>query len=93
METFKEYIKKRGWNEDMNNPATDDDVARTLSQVALQNPKIVPGATDQKTVARAMLSKPVQALMQKNPTAVGKLGAAMTGDKKQTPDQNNSTNS
>jgi hypothetical protein len=72
MKTFREYIT---WAEGQEDPM----IAKTVSDLALKDPKIIPGATDQKNAARIMRDAAVQKLTKKDPAAAGKLGQVLTG--------------
>lgn len=79
--SFREYAAKQGW---VLENADQKMIGDVVNKIALKNPKIVPGATDQKDAARAMTEPLVKKMMVKNPAIGGQIGQALTG-KEQSP--------
>jgi hypothetical protein len=83
MKTFKEFAAQR-WLEDTT-PADDPLITQAITRLGLKDPKILPGATDQKTAVRAMNTPEVKNVIKKEgPAAGGAISATLTGDTKKT---------
>lgn len=86
MKTFKEYAENRDRELAETDGGDDPLITQAITQLGLKNPKIIAGATDQKTAARAMTTPQVRGVMKKEgPASAGKVSAALTGDQKSTP--------
>ena len=78
MLSFKEYVAKRDLLE--TTPAISNKIADAGNQIAMKNPKVVPGLTPVKLVKQSLISDPnVEKLIQKDPTAAGGVGAYLGG--------------